>query len=59
MLGHATISITLDLYSHALPNIQKDAMGALDRLLGTDNWRWCQMRLSRPNEESGTSRKCR
>jgi integrase len=29
MLGHATINITLDLYSHALPDIQE---GAVDRL---------------------------
>ncbi len=34
MLGHASISITLDLYSHVLPNMQKDATAALDRLLG-------------------------
>lgn len=35
MLGHASISITLDLYSHVLPNMQKDATAALDRLLGS------------------------
>lgn len=35
MLGHASIGITLDLYSHVLPNMQKDAMAALDRLLGS------------------------
>lgn len=33
MLGHASVSITLDLYSHVLPNMQKDATAALDRLL--------------------------
>jgi integrase len=33
MLGHASISITLDLYSHVLPNMQRDASDALDRLL--------------------------
>lgn len=31
-LGHASINITLDLYSHALPDIQQDAVGKLDAL---------------------------
>jgi integrase len=35
MLGHASIAITLDLYSHVLPNMQRDATAAMDRLLGT------------------------
>jgi hypothetical protein len=34
MLGHASVSITLDLYSHVLPNMQRGASDALDRLLG-------------------------
>jgi integrase len=33
MLGHSTISITLDTYSHVLPDMQRDASAALDRLL--------------------------
>jgi integrase len=33
MLGHATVSMTLDTYSHVLPDMQKDATAALDRLL--------------------------
>jgi integrase len=36
MLGHASVSIALDLYSHVSPTMQKDATGALDRLLGSD-----------------------
>jgi len=34
MLGHASIGITLDLYSHATPTIQREAITAFDRLLG-------------------------
>lgn len=34
-LGHATVSITLDTYSHVLPDLQRDAAQALDRLLGS------------------------
>ena len=34
MLGHASIGITLDLYSHATPTIQRGATAAFDRLLG-------------------------
>ncbi len=33
MLGHASITITLDLYSHVLPDMQRDATTAMDRLL--------------------------
>jgi len=28
-LGHATISITLDVYSHAIPAMQEDAAGRI------------------------------
>ncbi len=34
MLGHSSVSITLDLYSHVLPEMQRDATRALDKLLG-------------------------
>jgi integrase len=33
MLGHTTISITLDLYSHVLPDMQREAAAAMDELL--------------------------
>jgi integrase len=33
MLGHSTISITLDTYSHVLPNMQKEAVRAMEGLL--------------------------
>lgn len=32
LLGHASITITLDLYSHVLPDMQRDATTAMDRL---------------------------
>ena len=32
-LGHATVGITLDTYSHVLPDLQRDAAEALDRVL--------------------------
>ena len=34
ILGHSAINITMDTYSHVLPNIQKDAMGRLDDFFG-------------------------
>ena len=34
-LGHATIAITLDTYSHVLPDMQRDAAEALDAVLAT------------------------
>jgi integrase len=34
MLGHSTIAITLDLYSHVTPTMQQQAAEAVDYLLG-------------------------
>jgi integrase len=34
MLGHSSVAITLDLYSHVLPDMQYEAMKAMSRLLG-------------------------
>jgi hypothetical protein len=33
MLGHSQVGITLNRYSHVLPNMQRDATAAMDRLL--------------------------
>jgi integrase len=33
LLGHASVKITMDIYSHMLPNMQKQAVETLDRLL--------------------------
>jgi integrase len=33
VLGHANISITLDVYSHCLPNMQGPAASAMDDAL--------------------------
>jgi integrase len=34
MLGHATISITLSLYGHVLPHMQREAAATMDEVLG-------------------------
>ncbi len=34
-LGHARISITLDIYSHVLPSMQREAAERLDRLFAS------------------------
>jgi len=34
MLGHSSVAITLDLYSHVTPSMQAQAADALDSLLG-------------------------
>jgi integrase len=34
MLGHSSVSITLDVYGHVLPDIQRDAASAMRRMLG-------------------------
>jgi hypothetical protein len=33
-LGHASIGITLDVYSHVLPTLQAEAARAIDELFG-------------------------
>lgn len=33
-LGHASIGITLDIYSHVLPSMQAKAAEAVDAILG-------------------------
>ncbi len=33
MLGHATITLTLDTYSHLVPALHAEAASAMDRLL--------------------------
>lgn len=35
MLGHASVSITLDRYTHVLPDMQHDAMQAMQKVLGS------------------------
>jgi integrase len=35
MLGHSTIAITLDLYSHVTPTMQRDAAAAVDGVFGS------------------------
>ncbi len=34
VLGHSQLSITTDLYSHAMPTALRDAAEAMDRFLG-------------------------
>ena len=34
MLGHSSVAITLQAYSHVLPDMQKQATEAMDRLFG-------------------------
>jgi integrase len=36
LLGHATISITLDTYSHVLPNMQGEAVAAMESVLSKE-----------------------
>lgn len=33
LLGHSSVSLTLDVYSHVLPDMQREATTALDRML--------------------------
>lgn len=38
MLGHTSVTITLTIYSHVLPMIQRDAADAMNRLLGNQGY---------------------
>jgi integrase len=35
MLGHASVAITLDVYSHVLPDMQQDAAETMAAVLGS------------------------
>lgn len=35
MLGHSQVSITLDLYSHVTPTMQREATDAMDEVLSS------------------------
>jgi integrase len=37
MLGHSSVSITLDVYGHVLPDMQRDATSAMQRMLGAES----------------------
>ena len=43
-LGHSSIAITLDLYSHVTPTMQREAAAVLDSVLGAV----CALREVRP-----------
>jgi integrase len=32
-LGHSSIAITMDIYSHLMPNMQQDAVGVIDDVM--------------------------
>jgi integrase len=34
LLGHENIGMTMDIYSHVMPTMQKEAMAKLNELLG-------------------------
>src|SRR5215210_153714 len=38
MLGHATIAITLDTYSHVLPNMQHSTVSAMEETFFVAHW---------------------
>jgi hypothetical protein len=38
MLGHSSITITLDTYSHVLPNMQEKAVEAMEDILDGEDW---------------------
>jgi integrase len=34
MLGHSSVMLTLDVYSHVLPDLQDEAAASMERVLG-------------------------
>lgn len=49
-LGHSTISVTMDLYSHVIPSMQREAAEALDNVLAVEKDR--KRVFSRPRSTS-------
>jgi integrase len=50
MLGHASVAITLDVYSHVLPDMQAQAISAMEAVLGAPR---CAVGVSVGVEPSG------
>lgn len=50
MLGHSSVSITLDIYSHVLPDMQREAVDAMARLLQGDDAKLSSKLSSTPRE---------
>jgi hypothetical protein len=60
MLGHASVSITLNIYAHVLPHMQQSAVNAMASLLASPeagksstlraNWymNWCHQPIASP-----------
>ena len=42
-LGHSTVVLTLDVYSHVLPNMQQDATARLEEMIFSQNKRFKTM----------------
>lgn len=36
LLGHSTIQLTMNTYTHVMPETQRDAVGGLDRIFNDD-----------------------
>jgi integrase len=49
ILGHANISMTLGIYGHVLPSMQRDAMEGMDDIFGNEK----MSRLSKLPSEQG------
>jgi hypothetical protein len=47
LLGHASVNVTLSLYAHVLPDMQREATAALDRLLDPSSSRGTMELLSK------------
>jgi hypothetical protein len=55
MLGHATVAVTLDIYSHVLPDMQQDAALAMGGLLFEEFGAAEVKALGDPPAETGSS----
>jgi integrase len=47
-LGHATIAVTMDIHSHVLPGLDREAAGAVARLILGDGSRVSEATVSKP-----------
>jgi hypothetical protein len=46
LLGHSQMSMTLDIYSHVVPSMQRDAMSKLDNIFKQQPYGYWQTPLS-------------
>jgi len=51
LLGHSSISVTMDVYSHVIPGLKQQAVSKLTELINSDGVKSCVKEQNFPTEK--------